>query len=159
MSINQKTFNLILKNTKSFTLKIFDFAVSTSLKILIHISSIHFTTIIHQRIRMITNMRIPKLIMATAYHRLIRMVAPVVIKGPVLTFIRRTINRELTTILLRIRFTTSYHTKLRSLLSMKSGFIHMVLAPIVAVLIKLLTLDPELLSTLDVQTLAQLDHT
>lgn len=157
-NINEQTFTLILNNTKQFVLRITNFAVNLSLKILIHISSIHIATIVKQRIRIISNLKIPKIVFTYINHLRSRLPQTIILKSIKMSFVRRTLNREITNVLLRIRLSTIYRRRIRTLLSMKSGYIHMLLTPVVAVLIKLSTLDSQLLSSLDSQNLSQLDH-
>ena len=157
-SVNEKTFTLILNRTRTFTLRIVNFFVNASLRILIYISTINIETITSQRIRSISSILIPKILMVTVSQLLNRAITNLSVKTVWLVMILKTINRETSNIIFHIQFTTIIKRLVRNLVSMTGGFIHMTLSAVVAVLIHLTTLDPQLLSDLDSQTLAQLDH-
>lgn len=157
-NINEKSFTLVLSNVKKFALFIKNFPISTSLILSLILKKITITNTLKLRIRLPQTLTIKKIRLTYISKLLTRFVSTLSIRTVKLIMTMKVINRESSSILLRMPFVNVAKFIIRTIAPISGGFVRFVLAPTVAVLIKLTTLDPQLLSVLDVQTLNQMDH-
>lgn len=157
---NKKTFNLTLNNTVTFILKIAEFATNLTLLTLIHINNISITATLKEIGKIFTTITIPQTRITIAIVELRgRLVSTITINTLQIINTMHSIMRVVQTITLQNSIVFVSKALLRAIVPISAGNLSMVLSPIVAVLYKLSDWDGSTLATLDVMTLAQLDHT
>ena len=157
-TINKQSFQLILNRTKRFTLKMANFAVTTALAVLIRISTINLSVIVRQLLRNLITLRISTVAISSLAKFRTRIPTTLLAGKIGVSTILKTINRMLITMTSKIALSFITRFLSRIPLSMTTGKIGMAFSVVVAILIKLSALDPQLLSALDGLSLSQMDH-
>ncbi len=158
-NINSKNFTLSVYRVKEFTLRIIGYPISTAISILMKISKLSITITNRLKRRETIILRIKKISIKLNRKLKKRESSDVSLKKISFITNMRLILKKSVSLLLRVPITIIIRLKSRELLTITTGFQHITLTVISAILRRLSVFDPQTLSALDGLTLAQMDHT
>ena len=158
---NIKSFSLIKRVAKSFTLTLNGFAIATSLFITIRIPKIVMTALSKMYANSISAIRVPKIKITISKAALIGYVTQA-IKVPYIKMAFSAMKQTMystTNIVLRIPFVIVSKARIKLITLIHVPKFVFTLIPIVALFYQLITYDPQTLRTLDTNTLGAMDYT
>jgi hypothetical protein len=157
-NINKHTYKLTLSNTHNYILRIFNFAVVSTLLTLIKLK-LSIVAVSSAILNSNTNLKISKLTITNIFSELDNLLTNLSLrKISISTAIQETGIIFTTLSLRKISIGTALSQIMTMITNVNAGFVHFTLAPIVATLRLLSVFDPQTLSTLDGGTLAFMDH-
>jgi hypothetical protein len=157
---NSKSFSLIKRVAKSFTLTLSGFAQATSLFITIRVPKIVMTMVAKIYFNTMSAIRIPITKITVSKTSLVGYVIQA-IKVPYIKMAFSAMKQtmySITNIFLRVRFTIVSKARIRLLTLIHVPKFVFTLVPIVALFYLLGTYDPQTLGTLDTSTLGTMDY-